>query len=112
MIRIYLGGLPKYECILRAVRDTWNFARHLATLAQGSASEAHMDMDVNLCRLPEERTGLAKFLVPLAVLMRHPCSVNCTDIQSKKHIIFHNCRSILLIVFVVKTLYHETTVPG
>ncbi|RGI44539.1 hypothetical protein DXB43_06880 [Roseburia sp. OM04-10BH] len=80
MIRIYLRGLPKYECILRAVRGTWNFVRHLATLAQGSASEAHMNMEVNLCRLPEERTGLAKFLVPFAVLMRHPCSVNCADI--------------------------------
>ncbi len=70
MIGIYLGGLPKYGCILRAARGTWNFVRHLATLAQGSASEAHMNMEVNLCRLPEERTGLAKFLVPLAVLIR------------------------------------------
>jgi len=55
MIGIYLGGLPKYGCILRAARGTWNFVRHLATLAQGSASEAHMNMDVNLCRLPEKR---------------------------------------------------------
>ena len=80
MIGIYLGGSSKYGCILSTARGTWNFVRHLATLAQGSASEAHMNMDVNLCRLPEERTGLAKFLVPLAVLMRHPCSVNCADI--------------------------------
>ena len=80
MIGIYLGGSSKYGCILSTARGTWNFVRHLASLAQGSASEAHMNMEVNLCRLPEERTGLAKFLVPLAVLMRHPCSVNCADI--------------------------------
>ena len=80
MIGIYLGGSSKYGCILSTARGTWNFVRHLATLAQGSASEAHMNMEVNLCRLPEERTGLAKFLVPLAVLMWHPCSVNCADI--------------------------------
>ncbi|RHS27543.1 hypothetical protein DWV68_05280 [Roseburia sp. AF12-17LB] len=80
MIGIYLGGSSKYGCIISTARGTWNFVRHLATLAQGSASEAHMNMEVNLCRLPEERTGLAKFLVPLAVLMRHPCSVNCADI--------------------------------
>ncbi|MCC2243267.1 hypothetical protein LKD47_13370 [Roseburia sp. CLA-AA-H204] len=80
MIGIYLGGSSKYGCILSTARGTWNFVRHLATLAQGSASEAHMNMEVNLCRLPEERTGLAKFLVPLAVLIRHPCSVNCADI--------------------------------
>ena len=68
MIRIYLGGLPKYECILRAVRDTWNFARHLATLAQGSASEAHMNMDVNLCRLPDKTTYYKEIL---SALCRH-----------------------------------------
>ena len=88
MIGIYLGGLPKYGCILRAARGTWNFVRHLATLAQGSACEAHMNMDVNLCRLPEERTGLAKFLVPLAVLMWHSHSRNCTDIRTEKIIVF------------------------
>ena len=88
MIGIYLGGSPKYGCILRAVRGTWNFVRYLATLAQGSASEAHMNMDVNLCRLPEEKTGLAKFLVPLAVLMWHSHSRNCTDIRTEKIIVF------------------------
>jgi len=80
MIGIYLGGLPKYGCILRAARGTWNFVRHLATLAQGSASEAHMNMDVNLCRLPGKRKGFAKFLVPPAALMSHPHSTNHTDI--------------------------------
>ena len=72
MIRIYLRGLPKYECILRAVRGTWNFVRHLATLAQGSASEAHLNMDVNLRRLPEWILFITKFLVPLADFMLHP----------------------------------------
>ena len=53
MIGIYLGGSPKYGCILSTARGTWNFVRHLATLAQGSASEAHLNMDVNMRRLPE-----------------------------------------------------------
>ena len=44
MIGIYLGGSSKYGCILSTARGTWNFVRHLATLAQGSASEAHMNM--------------------------------------------------------------------
>ena len=65
MIGIYLGGLPKYGCILRAARGTWNFVRHLATLAQGSACEAHMNMDVNLCRLPELFLYFMKFLETL-----------------------------------------------
>jgi len=88
MIGIYLGGLPKYGCILRAARGTWNFVRHLATLAQGSASEAHMNMDVNLCRLPGKRKGFAKFLVPPAALMWHSHSRNCTDIRTEKIIVF------------------------
>ena len=41
MIGIYLGGSSKYGCILSTARGTWNFVRHLATLAQGSASEAY-----------------------------------------------------------------------
>jgi hypothetical protein len=88
MIGIYLGGSSKYGCILSTARDTWNFVRHLATLAQGSASEAHMNMDVNLCRLPGKRKGFAKFLVPLAVLMWHSHSRNCTDIRTEKIIVF------------------------
>ena len=65
MIGIYLGGLPKYGCILRAARGTWNFVRHLATLAQGSACEAHMNMDVNLRWLPEQIITISEFLVLL-----------------------------------------------
>ncbi|MGO5230267.1 hypothetical protein ACTQ1U_04295 [Thermoguttaceae bacterium LCP21S3_D4] len=45
------------DAFLRAAKGTWNFVRHLATLAQGSASEAHMNMDVNLCRLPEKNNS-------------------------------------------------------
>ena len=88
MIGIYLGGSSKYGCILSTARGTWNLVRHLATLAQGSASEAHMNMDVNLCRLPGKRKGFAKFLVPLAVLMWHSHSRNCTDIRTEKIIVF------------------------
>ena len=84
MIRIYLSGSPKYECILSTARGTWNFVRHLATLAQGSASEAHMNMDVNLCRLPDLTKYVSKFLVPLAVIMWHPYPADSVDIRSKQ----------------------------
>ena len=53
---------PEYGCLLMVVRGTWNFVRHPATLAQGSASEAHMNMDVNLCRLPVIFLFLSKCL--------------------------------------------------
>ena len=72
MIGIYLGGSSKYGCILSTARGTWNFVRHLATLAQGSASEAHLNMDVNLRRLPEQILFITNFLVPLADFMLHP----------------------------------------
>ena len=39
---------------MKAVSGTWNFSGHQATLAHGRASEVHMNMDVNLHRLPEE----------------------------------------------------------
>ena len=59
----------KKKCLVRTARGTWNFSGCLATLAQGSASEVHMNMDVNLHRLPEKRVSFLKFLVPFAVLM-------------------------------------------
>ena len=65
MIGIYLGGSSKYGCILSTARGTWNFVRHLAMLAQGSASEAHMNMDVNLCRLPDKTTYYKEILSAL-----------------------------------------------
>ena len=61
-----------YGCMIRSVRGTWNFVCYPATLAQGSASEAHLNMDVNLRRLPEWILFITKFLVPLADFMLHP----------------------------------------
>ena len=84
MIGIYLGGSPKYGCILRAARGTWNFVRYLATLAQGSASEAHMNMDVNLRRLPGLFSYRSKFLVPLADIIQHPYSADRAVSLSKQ----------------------------
>ena len=84
MIGIYLGGSPKYGCILSTARGTWNFVRHLATLAQGSASEAHMNMDVNLCRLPDEINTITKFQVSLAGIMWHLSSTDSAAIQPKQ----------------------------
>ena len=49
-----------------AVRGTWNFVRHPATLAQGRASEAQMNMDVHLHRLPHYIICTTKFLESLA----------------------------------------------
>ena len=43
----------RHQYIIKSVRSTWNFVRQQATLAQGSASEAHLNMDVNMRRLPE-----------------------------------------------------------
>ena len=43
----------RHKYIIKSARSTWNFVRQQATLAQGSASEAHLNMDVNLRRLPE-----------------------------------------------------------
>ena len=84
MIGIYLGGLPKYGCILRAARGTWNFVRHLATLAQGRASEAQLNMDVNLRRLPECTMSMPKFLVLLAGFMPHLQLADSTATPSKQ----------------------------
>ncbi|MFR8755312.1 MAG: hypothetical protein ACLVG5_00585 [Clostridium sp.] len=73
-----------------AVRGTWNFVWHLATLAAGSASEAHMNMDVNLCRLPDLTKYVSKFLVPLAVIMWHPHPADSDGIrQSNGKTVYH-----------------------
>ena len=55
----------RHKYIIKSARSTWNFVRQQATLAQGSASEAHMNMDVNLCRLPELFLYFMKFLETL-----------------------------------------------
>ena len=76
MIGIYLGGSSKYGCILSTARDTWNFVRHLATLAQGCASEMHLSMDANMHRLPEKSISRTKFLVALADVVSHLASMD------------------------------------
>ena len=43
----------RHQYIIKSARSTWNFVRQQATLAQGSASEAHLNKDVNMRRLPE-----------------------------------------------------------
>ena len=73
-----------YGCMVRAVRGTWNFVRPLATLAQGCASEAQLNMDVNLRRLPECTMSMPKFLVPLAGVMLHPQLTDHAATQSKQ----------------------------
>ncbi|WP_147337963.1 MULTISPECIES: hypothetical protein [unclassified Roseburia] len=62
------------------VRGTWNFVCHPATLAQGCASEAHLNMDVNMRRLPDESIYVPKFLVPLADVRLHPYSTDSAAI--------------------------------
>ena len=73
-----------YGCMVRTVRGTWNFVRPLATLAQGCASEAQLNMDVNLRRLPEQMKSISKFLVPLAGFMLHPQSTDSAVTLSKQ----------------------------
>ena len=74
----------KYRCLIKAVRGTWNFVWQQATLVQGCTSEAHLNMDVNLCRLPDENSIIPKFLVPLAGIMWHLPSTDSTAIQPKQ----------------------------
>ena len=47
-------------------------------LAQGCASEVHMNMDVTLHRLPELILYSSKFLVPFTVFMLFPQLTNRT----------------------------------
>jgi len=42
----------------------------------GRASEAHLNMDVNMRRLPDGLLNYPKFLVPLAGVMWHPYSTD------------------------------------
>jgi len=69
----------KCGCILKAVRGTWNFVWQQATLAQGSASEAHLNMDVNMRRLPELMKDAIEILSAPAgfmlVLERIDCAI-------------------------------------
>ena len=74
-----LYGSPKYGCRIKAVRGTWNFVWQQATLAQGCASEAHLNMDVNLRRLPDIVIYYPKFSVPLAGFIEHPHSADSAE---------------------------------
>ena len=69
---------------MRLVRGTWNFVRQQATLAHGRASEAHMNMDVNLRRLPDNVMYYPKFPVPLAGFMLHPHPADSAVLPSKQ----------------------------
>ena len=79
-----LHGSSKYRCLIKAVRDTGNFVGKQATLVQGCTSEAQLNMDVNLCRLPDENRIMPKFPVPLAGFMWYPLLTDGTTILSKQ----------------------------
>ena len=49
-----------------------------------AAVEAQLNMDVNLCRLPDENSMMSKFLVPLAGFMWHPLLTDSAEILSKQ----------------------------
>ena len=83
-LTVILHRSLKYGCILRTVRGTWNFVWQQETLVQGCTSEAQMNMDVNLCRLPDENRIMPKFPVPLAGFMWHPLLTDGTTILSKQ----------------------------
>lgn len=58
----------KDRCLIRAARGTWNFIWKQATLVQECTSEAHLNRDVNLCRLPDITTYSIEIL---SALCRH-----------------------------------------
>ena len=80
----YRHGSPKHRCLIRAVRGTGNFVWQQATLVQGCTSEAQLNMDVNLCRLPGKRKSMPKFPVPLAGIMWHLFSTDSAAILTKQ----------------------------
>ena len=49
-----------------------------------AAVEAHLNMDVNLCRLPDEMKSISKFPVPLADIRWHLSSADSANILSKQ----------------------------
>ena len=84
MFDIVAALFVNFRCMIRAVRGTWNFVWQQATLVQGCTSEAQLNMDVNLCRLPDLTKYASKFLVPLAGIMWHLPSTDSTAIQPKQ----------------------------
>ena len=69
----------RHQYIIKSARSTWNFVQQQATLAQGSASEAHLNKDVNMRRLPEMIRILIEILSAPAgfmpVLERIDCAI-------------------------------------
>ena len=49
-----------------------------------AAVEAQLNMDVNLCRLPDEMKSISKFPVPLADIRWHLSSADSANILSKQ----------------------------
>ena len=69
----------RHQYIIKSARSTWNFVQQQATLAQGSASEAHLNMDVNMHRLPELMKDAIEILSAptgfIPVLERIDCAI-------------------------------------
>ena len=69
----------RYQYIIKSARSTWNFVQQQTTLAQGSASEAHLNMYVNMRRLPELMKDAIEILSAPAgfmlVLERIDCAI-------------------------------------
>ena len=69
----------RHKYIIKSARSTWNFVRQQATLAQGSASEAHLNKDVNMRRLPELMKEAIEILIApegfMLVLERIDCAI-------------------------------------
>ena len=72
-----------HQYIIKSARSTWNFVRQQATLAQGSASEAHLNMDVNMRRLPELMKDAIEILSAPAGFMPVLERIDCATIQLK-----------------------------
>ncbi|HCJ77099.1 MAG TPA: hypothetical protein DHV88_12160 [Roseburia sp.] len=73
----------RYQYIIKSARSTWNFVQQQATLAQGSASEAHLNMDVNMRRLPELIKDAIEILSAPAGFMPVLERIACAAIQLK-----------------------------
>lgn len=69
----------RYQYIIKSARSTWNFVQQQATLALPCASEAHLNKDVNMRRLPEMIRILIEILSAPAgfmpVLERIDCAI-------------------------------------
>ena len=76
----------------------------------GRASEAHLNMDVNLRRLPERTKCKSKFPVPLAGFIEHPYPTDSADIQSKQRKdSLQTSKTCILELWYFKTKQHSFT---